>query len=208
MYVHGISKYSCRYSTDTTCIKGIRQSTINIQFPIINVGQKLLSNHHLQPTNDILTPPIGIQYLHQNFPLYSSIASIVFNTVHLALFPKFILSRSSFPELTECRQRDKAGQFQNVQGPRRRVQRRSSLSRWNDVVCHNFTSDGIKGGGAGRRPARKIPRSRTAPGSLAFLLVSSRGRARPWSRSGARLQVHRCILRRAFGARFIVYIHT
>lgn len=208
MYMHGISKCSCRYSTDTTSIKGIRQSTINIQFPTINVEQKLLSNHHLQPTNNILTPSIGIQYLRQNFPLYSSIAPIVFNTVHLTLFPKFIHSRISFPELTECRQRDKADQFQNVQGPRRRVQRRSSLSRWNDVVCHNFMSGGIKGGGAGRRPARKIPRSRTAPGSLAFLPVSSRGRARPWSRSGARLQVHRCILRRAFGARFIVYIHT
>ena len=38
--------------------------------------------------------------------------------------------------------------------PRGRVHRRSSLSRSDDVVCHNFTSDRIKGAAA--RPTTKI----------------------------------------------------
>lgn len=54
--------------------------------------------------------------------------------------------------------------------PLGRVHRRSSLSRSDDVVCHNFTSDRIKGAA---RPTRKIllTNAAVAPGSLASLLL-------------------------------------
>lgn len=54
--------------------------------------------------------------------------------------------------------------------PRGRVHRCSSLSRSDDVVCHNFTSDRIKGAAA--RPTTKIlllAHEPLAPGSLAPL---------------------------------------
>lgn len=74
-----------------------------------------------------------------------------------------------------------------------RVHRRSSLSRSDDVVCHNFTSDRIKGAAA--RPSRKIL-------LLAHEHRSCSRKSRvppPLLRSGGqpcapRLQVHRCTL--------------
>lgn len=77
--------------------------------------------------------------------------------------------------------------------PPGRVHRRSSLSRSDDVVCHNFTSDRIKGAAA--RPSRKIL-------LLAHEHRSCSRKSRvppPLLRSGGqpcapRLQVHRCTL--------------
>lgn len=80
--------------------------------------------------------------------------------------------------------------------PLGRVHRRSSLSRSDDVVCHNFTSDRIKGAA---RPTRKIlllaherrccsRKSRVPPPPPPPPLGSGGQRCAP------RLQVHRCIL--------------
>lgn len=96
----------------------------------------------------------------------------------------------------EAPRRNKAGADlqggRNKASPLGRVHRRSSLSRSGDVVCHNFTSDRIKGAA---RPTRKIHAHELLP-EVSRSSSSSRGRgpaSQPANPLGCWLDC-RCIL--------------